>query len=351
MILHLFTHDKFAYDYICFIHEHFEEKDHLFLLFTEPNTLYPIPEFKNVKVISHVARSSILRRFLRIKNALLLKRSAQKADKIILHGLFIKKIMWFLEKRSHLLDKTYWVVWGGDLYLYQEITQNHPLEVLRQKIIPKMAGFITYVKGDFNLIQEWYGAKGRWLECLCYPSNVINIPNETLTPKDSRKRILVGNSADPTNNHIDIFNALKGIDLSDVEVIVPLSYGDEEYAKEIIKEGHKRFDHFLPIQNFLQKKDYLKLLDSISVAFFAHDRQQGMGNLIYLIYRGKKVYLKKTTTSWTYFESIGVVCSEYDDNINLSSLETCIAEKNHKSIKRHHSRENLAKQWMNVFDC
>lgn len=351
MILHLFTHDKFTYDYICFINKHFSADTHLFLVFGESDSSYKIPEFNNVKIINISSKSVFKRRFLRIKNALLLRRSAQKAEKLILHGLFIKKIIIFLAKRPHLLPKTYWVVWGGDLYVHHECAPHDPLECVRKEIIPKMAGFITYVKGDFNLIQEWYGAKGRWLECLCYPSNVINIPNETLTPKDSRKRILVGNSADPTNNHIDIFNALKGIDLSDVEVIVPLSYGDEEYAKEIIKEGHKRFDHFLPIQKFLQKKDYLKLLDSISVAFFAHDRQQGMGNLIYLIYRGKKVYLKTITTSWTYFESIGVVCSEYDDNINLSSLETCIAEKNHKSIKRHHSRENLAKQWMNVFDC
>ena len=349
MILHLFTHDKFTYDYICFINKHFSADTHLFLVFGESDSSYKIPEFNNVKIINISSKSVFKRRFLRIKNALLLRRSAQKAEKLILHGLFIKKIIIFLAKKPHLLPKTYWVVWGGDLYVHQECAPHDPLECVRKEIIPKMAGFITYIKGDFDLIQKWYGASGQWLECLCYPSNIIQVPKKISKPNTLRQRILIGNSADPTNNHINIFNALKDLDLRDVEVIVPLSYGDDKYAEAIIKEGQKRFEYFIPVRSFMPKQDYLNLLDSVSVAFFAHDRQQGMGNTIYLLSKGKKVYLRNGTTSWCYFKSIGVVCFDYNQGVSLDIPHEHILKNNADLICQHHSHDVLLNQWKGIF--
>ncbi|MBV8660640.1 MAG: hypothetical protein JO129_00630, partial [Candidatus Dependentiae bacterium] len=47
--------------------------------------------------------------------------------------------------------------------------------------------------------------------------------------------ILIGNSASPTNNHIEAFEYLKDIDTTNRKIIVPLSYGPKRYAEAIIR--------------------------------------------------------------------------------------------------------------------
>ena len=51
--------------------------------------------------------------------------------------------------------------------------------------------------------------------------------------------ILVGNSATPSNNHIEIFKELQHVALDGRKVIVPLSYGEEDYAVGVVEAGEE----------------------------------------------------------------------------------------------------------------
>jgi hypothetical protein len=41
------------------------------------------------------------------------------AEKIFIHGLFSKELVLLLFGQPWLLQKSYWVIWGGDLYYYK----------------------------------------------------------------------------------------------------------------------------------------------------------------------------------------------------------------------------------------
>ena len=66
----------------------------------------------------------------------------------------------------------------------------------------------------------------------------------------------------------------------------------------------------------LDTDKYLNLLYDIDVAIMNHDRQQGLGNILPLLYFAKKVFMRSGTSSFEYLESIG--CHLYD----ISSFDT-----------------------------
>src|SRR5690606_38136182 len=133
----------------------------------------------------------------------------------VLHGLFNPKILLILFLMPWQLKKCYWVMWGGDLYVYQFGEKNwkwRVREFLRRPVIKNMGHLVTYIPGDVELARQWYGAKGEYHECLMYLSNVVDpdIIQAAQAGLEEHKgqNILVGNSADPINNHIEALEKL-----------------------------------------------------------------------------------------------------------------------------------------------
>ncbi|MFC6669723.1 TDP-N-acetylfucosamine:lipid II N-acetylfucosaminyltransferase [Marinobacterium aestuariivivens] len=161
-------------------------------------------------------------------------------------------------------------------------------ELFRRWVIPRIGNFITYVPGDFRLVKKWYGAKGTYKECLMYPSNVF-VPIALTDVERNIITVMVGNSADPSNNHKEILYQLTRLKDQEFKVVCPLSYGDAQYAEEITAIGRCLFgERFIPLRDFIPYQDYVKVLSEIDIAVFAHRRQQGMGNIITLLGLGKK---------------------------------------------------------------
>lgn len=118
--------------------------------------------------------------------------------------------------------------------------------------------------------------------------------------------ILLGNSATGTNNHLEILDILSSIEIGDRKVIAPLSYGLQEYGDEIEKRGGELLgDHFVPIRNYMPLKDYNFLISSCSIAIMNHRRQQALGNIAAMLYRGAKVFLDENSVAFQFFRRKG----------------------------------------------
>lgn len=342
MIVHIAVGDKFIDPFVQFIESHFDSTEHLFLI--SPLTLYKVKPRANVVMVDE--SMSRLRKMSAWSNAM------NRADKIILHGLFDIRIVNLLCLQPWLLKKCYWVMWGGDLYHYKlrgRGVRSGIQEAKRAFVIKRMGHLVSQVRGDFELAQKWYGATGQYHECFMYPSNLYR---EYATPEKlgSSINILLGNSADPTNNHFDVFNKLASYKDQDILIYCPLSYGDAQYAEGVIKQGQALFgDKFIPLLEFMPFKKYLELLGQIDIGIFAHKRQQGMGNITTLLGLGKKVCMRSEVTSWETFEQLGARI--YDVNeIEMTRLEAGIAKRNHEVISRYFSESNLIKQMTEIFE-
>jgi hypothetical protein len=290
--------------------------------------------------------------FSPIKNIYLLKKIFE-SDKVIIHSLASPWLLIYLFIFPSLGKKMYWIIWGKDLYFYRELNNKkiyHKIyEFFRLRTIKNIKNVVTYIKGDYELAIQWYGSKSKYYECLMYPSNLYKEYN-IKTKKQGRINILVGNSADPTNNHLDIFNNLKDYRYNDIKIYIPLSYGNKKYAKSIILKGEELFgDKFIPLTDFLSFEKYLDLLGEIDIAIFSHKRQQAMGNIITLLGLGKKVYMRSDITSWKLFKDIGIKVFDVE-YMNLELLSDDIKIDNNKKIKEYFSKENYLKQLRLLFE-
>lgn len=337
-ILHIGRAGNFLSPLIDLVKETFSFDEHTFLLTSGMDRVKP---YKNVKVYQHTRGQRI-----KYYKSVLIKM--HRADKVILHGLFDINLVFILFCAPWLLKKCYWVIWGGDLYAHQFGIKNRRWkrnEFLRSFVIKRIGHLVSYIKGDVELARKWYGAKGEYHECIMYLSNVYK---ELDIPASSSQvtNIQVGNSADPSNNHIEALEKLLPYKDDDICIYVPLSYGSQEHAKKVITQGEKWFgDKFIPLTNFMPFKEYLKFLGNIDIAIFNHKRQQAMGNTITLLGLGKKVYMRCDVSQWDLFQGLGVDVSD------IAQLESSIFESSGQSslengviIKRYFSKENLVKQ-------
>jgi hypothetical protein len=336
-------HEKFTFPFIDFINSHFPNDDHFFLLACNVNEYHIYEKFQN-KVF--LGKGSLVYFFS--------SSYFKNAKKIIIHGLFNNNLIFFLYFNKRLLDKIYWVVWGGDLY-NKHLNQNKNIkskifEIIRKKIIKDFGHIITCINGDYELIKLWYKSNAKFHYSFMYLSNLykeINIEYEPI--KRDYHNILVGNSSSSTNNHIEAFEKIKH--LSNDKIFVPLSYGDLSYSNSVIKMGKYYFkNNFFPLTKFIGISDYYTFLASIDVAIFNHNRQEAIGNIITLLGFGKKVYIRNDITTFSFLKSLGIKTYSLDQDKELTFIDYETLKKNQEIIKKEFNVEKLKNDLHNIFN-
>lgn len=343
-ILHICKMEKFIPPFIEMVDRNFDASRHVFFLFGNHES-YPVTRSQGVVKV----RSGIIPKLV---SRLRLVREMHDAEKIILHGLFNRSVTRLLWLMPWLLKKCYWVMWGADLYQYESMGGPRPRrvkELMRRNVIRKMGHLVTHISGDVDLARQWYGATGRYNECLMYASNVYS--DFPLNKREhSTVNIQIGNSADPGNNHLEIIERLASIKDRDIKIHVPLSYRASSYVNSVIDAGHRVFgDKFQPITEFMPFDDYKAFLSEIDVAIFNHNRQQAMGNIINLLGLGKKVYLRPEITPWATLCDKGLVV--YDvAGIDIDSFDAEALASNRDVIRSEYSEERLIQQLHDLFE-
>lgn len=124
---------------------------------------------------------------------------------------------------------------------------------------------------------------------------------------DIGENILVGNSADINNNHLDIIDYLKKIDLGNRKLIVPLSYGGSREYATIVKDAYEVAfgDRVKILMDYMPREDYFKLLSSVGYAIFFQERQQAAGNIEELLRNGVKIFFSNTSLNYRHYTNCG----------------------------------------------
>jgi hypothetical protein len=322
--------DKFIPPFIEFVNSNFNKQEHLYIILGRKNEKFGKLDANNILFINKKIKIITLLQYL------------YKSDKIIIHGLWHEIFIKLLFFQPWLLKKCYHVMWGGDFYF----PEKHSW--FKKQVIKKMGHFITYIKGDYELVKKWYGAKGKYHECFMYTSNLYKELEVEKSTHDTIN-IQVGNSADATNNHIEVFQKLSKFVDKNINIYVPLSYGDANYAKMVSEKGYEIFgDKFKPMLDFMPYEQYLKFLGKIDIAIFAHKRQQAMGNTITLLGLGKKVYMRSDVSQWELFNKKNIkVYDIYNFNLDICCNEKL--EKNKDIIKNYFSKKNYLYQLKKLF--
>lgn len=162
--------------------------------------------------------------------------------------------------------------------------------------------------------------------------------------------ILVGNSATPENNHLEVFELLAATDLGDRRIIVPLSYGNHWYRDRIIDAGRARFgDRFVPLTDYLPAETYAAILADCGHAFMNHLRQQALGNICTLMLRGAHISMNPASPLYRWLRErgarIGTIDGPGGDGLLGDAmparmlpppLDAAAREANYRVIEQHY---------------
>lgn len=212
----------------------------------------------------------------------------------------------------------------------------------RSSFINRVDYFCPVLTTEYNLI-HWKGRKPKLIDW-----NYGTLEEDWAKKENGSgitgDNILLGNSATETCNHIEGIDALKHTAPSS-QLIIPLSYGDKEYAKKVREYAEEHYSGPVnALEEFMPFDSYNKLIASCSHVVMPHKRQQGLGNIISLIYLGAKVFLDKENPAYSFFTEKGINIFSMDD-INKStwsdSLTKSEIEENRRVLKNIWGKDSI----------
>lgn len=250
-----------------------------------------------------------------------------------------------------------WWVWGYDIYngyglikpfislnLYKPLTkslvvqnnQKHYIKTIltiikstyfslyRSKALRKISYLHTVTETEFNILHSLSGF--RHMKRFYAPSN-LNFSKPSLDRE--KQYLMVGNSSSATNNHLDIFESLKTIGFKEKDIIVPLSYGSKRYAEIINKRImlNKYPFKIKIIRTFLPKEEYESIFNHVSHAIYGVMRQQAMGNIVFCLLHGVKIFLYEDSILYKDFKGRGYIVYSIEKDLTINELRVPLLEE------------------------
>lgn len=292
-----------------------------------------------------------------IEKIFIIKKTSEYCDRIIVHGLFDKYYNIVLYLFKNITKKTMWVIWGGDLY--EKITPMFIRLIrvfMKKRILNYLFSYIVIVDGDELFLRNNYLTYAKKYVAF-YPNPIdfdfYNICSDQ--KKHTYKRILLGNSASISNNHVEILDLLKMYKNDDFIIYCPLSYGDNEYARYVISYGYNLFGKkFVPLVKFLSPQNYAKFLSVMDVAIMNHETQVAVGTILSMLYLGKKVFLNKEVSTYSWLKNKDVYLYSIEEFVNGSVdmfyFDHKKSNHNKTMIQKYFSDENAILYWSDIFN-
>lgn len=320
--LHLMKDNFYCETFIKEVNEKYYEDKNLFIIYNNGGELKYITshkKYKNVEIVDLKDYSVYSKLYTYIYGC----------EKLFIHYLSdeVCELLYKVEIENMFCEK-YWKLWGSDLYsyidfnMYEEKTyelikhkdyylnskrheENEKRLDVRKHIIKNIDYIIAINEADYKMVKDSFETSAKWEKTNIYKPNIeFNLLDKIIKNNNSKFKhqygfkylFLVGNSATWENNHIDVFYKLKSLNIEDFGVVLPLSYGNEHYAKDVIDEGKKILgDRLIVLDKFLSSEEYYNIINQVDAVIMNHIRPQGFGNIIGAVYLGKKVYINKNS--------------------------------------------------------
>lgn len=250
-------------------------------------------------------------------------KKAKKYDLIVLHGL---NVAWYpLLSMLSKKVKVAWIGWGFDYYPYiskdveelllpdtrkkHQNSNNKEISVslvirkvinrilfhsLKSRVLSVIDSLSTVIEEDYELIKK-AGIIDKPPHYLPWNYGTLegDLVKGFIGQRISGNKVLLGNSATTTNNHMEAIDLLSVTNKS-IEVVLPLSYGDSHYRDYISQYANQCFGGKVTIlKNFMSMEEYILILKSCGFVIMNHKRQQALGNIVIMLYMGARVFLRE----------------------------------------------------------
>jgi len=161
--------------------------------------------------------------------------------------------------------------------------------------------------------------------------------------------VLLGNSANPSNNHLEALDLLRDRLPPDGRIVAPLSYGKAhpDYARAVAEAGRTALgDRFEPLRDWMPIEAYNTRIARCGFVVMNQRRQQAVGNISAAFYRGASVYMRRENPLFGFFADLGLTLHsiealESDTGAPLVALTAEQQLRNRLAIEARYGRERV----------
>lgn len=296
--IHIMSNNKFIKPFVDFVNTHLNRNEHLFLIArsTIDEIVAPFPIGENVFEYTKL-------------NGIIL--ASDNIKKLIFHSLFRETWVDYLYSHKNILKKSYWAIWGGDLY-------NAPRDEKNDYVRRNFKGYLNDIDREYALNK--YGMKDNFFKIFYnFPISKTMLNSTKSEPHDSI-RIQVNNSCDETT--LEVFDMLSKFKDENINITTILSYGKLEHKQDIIKKGKEIFNEkFEYVEELMSPFDYANHLAQNDILILNQRRQQGVGNTLASLYLGKKIFIREDVSTNKYLNNEGIKIFNTNDIPNMSFEE------------------------------
>ena len=157
---------------------------------------------------------------------------------------------------------------------------------------------------------------------------INNIKNNNLNDTGKKNKVVIGNNRSPFNNHIDIIEELKKIDLTNLELISFFNYGGNGHYASYIRNQAKDIPQLQLIEKMLTLDEFNTIQERVCALVINGYRQMAMGNIFIALRNGIKVYLNIKNIMYHWLKDEGFVVFTTEDFLNdIKSNNTLLSKE------------------------
>ncbi len=214
-----------------------------------------------------------------------------------------------------------WILFPKQQYLvYQEqrriILERRQAIELQKKVLQRIDYISTVLKVEYDLLKEYNIIQANFFH-FQYGFCIQSL-NEPMVNTQYAQYILVGNSADGSNNHFDVVDLLRKRGIKN-KLYIPLAYGNT-YCRDLLMEQYKDDENIVFQTDFCDKQVYTEQLLKCRAAVFGHLRQQAMGNINICLRYGIKVFLYEDSIAYKYLQQQGFIVYTIEKDLTYNSV-------------------------------